>query len=248
MNTKLDIKKKLIKIIKGHYHLWYLYATIGLYINIPFIREITKNKKLLNYFIFLYFIFIFIIPNYILLLLYYSKDTFKLLKNLKDKLRLSDLANENFYFIFGNYLNNKKEIKKEFCIIIYITGLIGLVFTTKISHILSFIRKEKIRYFTSNYLNIFCYSISIFLFFKRHFNEPKNNRKIKLIQNLAKYTFGIYLIHPLIIETIKKKLNIFYLDFNIIFLIPIIALLIFILSLVISIILDRIPLIGKFLV
>lgn len=34
----IDIKIKIIQIIKGHYHLWYLFATIGLYILIPFTK------------------------------------------------------------------------------------------------------------------------------------------------------------------------------------------------------------------
>ena len=52
---KLNIKKKIFQIIKGHYHLWYLFSTMGLYIISPFFREITKNKKLLESFLIIYF-------------------------------------------------------------------------------------------------------------------------------------------------------------------------------------------------
>ena len=36
----LDMKDVIIRIIKGHYHLWYLFTTIGLYIIIPLTKEI----------------------------------------------------------------------------------------------------------------------------------------------------------------------------------------------------------------
>ena len=60
-------------------------------------------------------------------------------------------------------------------------------------------------------------------------------------------TFGIYLVHPLII-VYMKKLNIFFIKRNIILLIPIITLVIFIISLIFSIILKKIPKFGKHLI
>ena len=92
-------------------------------------------------------------------------------------------------------------------------------------------------------------SISFFLFFKNNFNNLKiNEKKNNIIQKIAKFTFGIYLLHPLIIENIMKKLNLFYLQFNIIFLIPIINLVLFLFCLLICIILKYIPIIGNNLI
>ena len=73
-------------------------------------------------------------------------------------------------------------------------------FTTIISYNLSIMKKKKVSHYEPKYLNIFVFSTSIFLFFKSNFNhlkiiEEKNN----IIQKIAKFTFGIYLIHPLII-------------------------------------------------
>ena len=102
--SSLNIKKKLFEIIKGHYHLWYLYTTIGIYITIPFLREIAKNEQLFKYFLYLYFIITFIIPNYTYLLSYYSKDIYELLKYLNSVFHLSILSVYNFYFVIGHYL------------------------------------------------------------------------------------------------------------------------------------------------
>ena len=106
-------------------------------------------------------------------------------------------------------------------------------------------KKKKVSHYEPKYLNIFVFSTSIFLFFKSNFNhlkiiEEKNN----IIQKIAKFTFGIYLI----IENIMRKLNLFDLEFNIIFLIPIINLVLFLFCLLICIILNYIPIIGRNLI
>jgi len=246
---KLNIKKKIFQIIKGHYHLWYLFSTMGLYIISPFFREIAKNKTLLESFLIIYFFFIFIIPNYIYLLSYYSKDTFNLLNYIYSNLTINNLSNKNFYFILGYYLYKKKEIKYEIKIIIYILGLMGLIFTTILSYNLAILKKKKINHFNSNYLNIFFTSISIFMFFKSNFDNNKINKEKKnIFQKISKFTFGIYLIHPLIIENIINKLHFHYLRINIILLIPMINTIIFLFSLIMVIILNKIPIIGKYLI
>ena len=247
--AKLNIKKTIFQIIKGHYHLWYLFSTIGLYIMSPFLREITKNKKLLKSFIISFFFIIFIIPNYIYLLSYYSKDTFNLLNYIYSILTINNLSSNKFYFIFGYYLYKKKEIKYEIKIIIYILGLMGIIFTTIISYNFSIIKNKKIFHTNFNYLNIFFYSISIFIFFKSTFDNKKINKKnTNIFQKIGKFTFGIYLIHPLILENIICKLRLNYLRINYIFLIPMINLVIFLLSLIIVIILNKIPIIGNYLI
>lgn len=242
--TQLDLKNRIIHIIKGHVHLWYLFAIMGLYILIPFTREIIKNTELLNDLIMFNFVFIFLIPNYIHILRYYSMELFNLSNNLIKKVNLNTLSVNNFYFIFGYYLNNKKDMKKGLIIIAYITGLIGCFFTTYISYDFSIIMKKKITYHYSQYLNIFFYTSAIFIVFKNLFY----NSKKRIFQKLSKFTFGIYLVHPFIIENIMIKFKLFSLKLNIVFLIPIINLIIFLLSLIICIILNYIPLIGKYLI
>ena len=245
----LNIKKKLFLIIKGHYHLWYLFATIGIYISIPFLREIAKNAKLLNYFISSHLIILFIIPNYIYLFSHYSKDIYNLLNYIISVSNLNKLSTNLFYFTFGHYLNKKKSEKNCIRIIIYIIGFISLIFTSIITYNFAFKKNKKINHFSFNYLNIFFLSISIFLFFKNNINNITFNKKhSKIIQNTAKLTYGIYLIHPLIIKTIVENTHFFRLSIEKIFLIPMLNIFIFLFSLIISIIIKKLPLISKYLI
>ena len=139
----LNIKNIIILVVKGHYHLWYLFVTIGLYITIPFTSKIAQNKELLNNFLILYFIFVFAVPNYYNIFRYFSHDIFNSIQYIISQVNLSTISVRHFYFIFGHYLNNK-EFKKKEVIIYYVAGLIGVLFTTIICYDFSIIKKKRI--------------------------------------------------------------------------------------------------------
>lgn len=246
--SKRILKKLLINFIKGHYHLWYLFAIISIYTIIPFLREVTKKEKLLKLFIILSFIFLFIMQNLIYTFFYFSTNLYYLLNELKKKLKLDFFNINYFYFVYGFFLNNKKINNKINRIIIYCLGLLGIFFTTKISYNFAIIKNKKINHFNYIFLNVFFTSTSVFIFFKNNFNNLKINKKFKFIRRISYYTFGIYLIHPLILEILINKFNKLSLSKNIIYLIPLISIFIFMLSLIISILLKFIPFIGKYLI
>ena len=49
--SKKNIKQIILKFFSGHFHLWFLYSIMGLYILVPFLREIVKKDNLLKMFI-----------------------------------------------------------------------------------------------------------------------------------------------------------------------------------------------------
>ena len=63
-----DIKLNdlILNFIDGHYHLWFLFSIIVLYMMVPFLLLIIKNKVILNYFLILSFISTFLFQNIIL--------------------------------------------------------------------------------------------------------------------------------------------------------------------------------------
>ena len=233
---------------KGYYHLWYLKATIVLYIIVPFLREIIKKDFLLKAFLLLSFLLNFIFPIFRVFLSLYSKKYYDLFKATENSLNLNFIKGNIFYFIFGFYINRILIIKNYTKIFIYVLGIIGLIFTTKIIYIISIKKKEKIFHFGPINLNIFLYAQCIFIFFKINFDNIKII-KINVIKCISRATLGIYLMHPLIIEVLKKNNK--YLKFNLDIValrIPYISFIVFIISLIISIFLKVIPLIGNFLI
>ena len=66
-HESIDIIKIIGSLIKGHYHLWFVYLIIGLYLIVPLLRLWVNdtNKKYVEYFIILSIIFTYIIPQII---------------------------------------------------------------------------------------------------------------------------------------------------------------------------------------
>ena len=232
---------------KGHYHLWYLKTTIGLYMIVPFLRVIIKKDYLLEVFLLLSFLFNFVIPIFSSFLFSYSKKYYDLFKNFENSLKLNFIKGYIFYYIFGFYINRILIINKYIRICIYIFGIIGLVFTTKIAYIIEIKQGKKTAYNSPFNINILLYTQSIFIFFKIYFNNLKLI-KIQVIKLISKSTFGIYLIHPLIIKILRKNNKYIKLNLDIIYRIPYLSIIVFIISLLISIFLKFIPFIGKYLI
>ena len=56
----------LSQFITGHYHLWFLYMIVGLYLLIPLLRPIAQSETLMRYFLLLALIFTFLLPQLVL--------------------------------------------------------------------------------------------------------------------------------------------------------------------------------------
>lgn len=148
-----------------------------------------------------------------------------------------------FYFMFGYYLNNRR-MSLYNVIIIYIFGIIGFLFTTIILYQISIIEQKKnLKYFRGLNLNILLYSTSIFVFFKLNLNNYKINLLLKRISN---YTFGIYLIHPLVLYQIRR-ISRDFVSIKLLFKIPLISIIVFLISLMICIIIKILPIFGKYI-
>lgn len=242
-NESFSLKNFFINLIYEHYHLWYLYVLIGLYLITPILRTfITKeNKKIIEYFLILWFIYNFI--HYLSLL-----PHMQLLSTLISKFDFNFILGYTGYFILGFYLNNF-EIKKFFKYAIYLLGLLSalcIFFTTKF-FIINYPDLKQISY---DYLSIFVciFSTSIFILIKQIFTNIKINQKYhKILHTLNIRTFGIYLIHPIFIILINKyKIDIS--NYNTLFSIPITTLLIYLLSFLFTTIISKIPLINKWVI
>ena len=241
--TKKNISKIAVAFFSGNYHLWFLDVIIELYLITPFLREIIK-KDLLKLFIKLSFIFTFIIPNICKCNSYFPPTISRILENIEKKLDYKYIKGYIFYFMLGNYLNNNN-ISIYKVIIIYLFGIIGFLFTTKILYKISIIKQQKyIQYFRALNLNILLYSTSIFMFFKLNLN---NYKKKQLMKKISNYTFSIYLIHPLILNIFRRIIGDFK-SIKLLFSIPLISIIVFILSLIISIFIKSIYFFGKYLI
>lgn len=233
------------ELLVGKYHMWFLPMIIGLYIMTPILKKIVESEKITKYFLVVWIVISLILPFIydVILLIFKNPYITTIINALKwDLDTLYVTFNYTGYFVLGYYLN-KKQLQKKNINVIYVMGLVGIILTIG----LTIIASKKIGKYTDLYseylsLNVFLESIAVYVFAKYNF---KTN---KIIKNIAGCCFGIYLVHALILEKGKDILEISSLLFNPIIAVPIISISVFIIALVISKILNKIPIINKYVV
>ena len=224
------------------YHLWFLPMIFSLYILTPILRKIINDEKLIKYIIIVGIIFFIILPSVVYL------------PKIRDfKVIIMSFCNDSkityvLYFVLGYYIN-KKSYSQKFNIVIYILGLSSFLFLPILS-MLGMNHGYGPEEFSSNNFFIlnFLEAISVFLFIKNLFNKYTFNEKIlNFISWLSKYTFGIYLVHVLLIKFVHKYNILDNVHIHITILPLIYCIAIFILSFVISFIISKIPFINKYI-
>lgn len=234
------------RVIRGHYHMWFVWMIMGMYMSIPFIKQIIKDKAILKYYLILALVFTFLIPYCIILIQDFAPI------RIVEKINVlnGNIANMNihmvmgyvFYFILG-YCLDKYELNKKSRIYIYILGICGACATILLEMAITIKTQTNCEnyygYFT---VNVLLESIAIFVLFK--YININNEKVYKVILLLSKNSFGAYMVHALIIEFLQY-LGLDTLSFNPIIGVPVIAIIVFIISYIISIICNRLPIVRK---
>lgn len=243
-------KKILLNTIEGEYHMWFIPMIIGLYIAIPILRKITEDEKITKYFIAVTFVMTFMVPEMIQLTNDFGG---KLLKDVMAAFR-SDLENMDFhlvlgylsYFVIGYYLN-KMEWSKKSRLVIYLFGIVGLVTTILLDSYLAVKTQAPVStYYLHFTVNVLMQSAALFVWFKYH--SPNCKWLNKMMSQLAKYNFGAYLVHILVIRKLDAMFGLSALPIHPALLIPLMSILVFIVSFIISGIIHQIPLVKKYIV
>lgn len=239
----------ILTVIKGHYHMWFLFMIVGLYMITPFIKQITTNEKLTKYFIVLGIIFAIIIPQTISLISIKSAYLGDFAQKIIENINLHIILGYTVYYILGFYLD-KTDITEHKFKYICILGILGFIATIVFSAILSKHTQNANTLFYGNFtVNVFLETIFIFAVLKECVNKINLNMKIKnIISKLSKYCFGIYLVHVLIITYLDSIFNLNTLSFNPFLSVPAISIIVFIISLIISFIINHIPILKKYVV
>lgn len=235
----LNWKGIFCQILIGPYHFWFLYMLIGLYAITPFLRKITVEKKLMEYFIVLFFLFEFL-TNYGVILPYIGE----ILSEILIKTNFHFALGYSGYYILGYYLYKfKPSFKLE--IALYICGIFLAIFAGIVTVWKTGIEGYNGEWYTKYlYPNIIIEAVAVYVFFAHHIGKYSfSKRGINLINKLSEYSFGVYLIHALVNELVsyvgRQTLN------NPLIRLPIVLILIYMISNVFIACVRKIPYIGK---
>ena len=238
--------------IKGHYHLWYLYMIVGLYMIVPLLRPIVQNGKLLRYFLILSFLVGIVVPQLIAILTVFRPDSASFAQSVWDQTYLYLPFGYSFYFVLG-YRLNRTEITNRTVILAAVLVIAGTLATVLLTqwinyYMLNFNLQHKIVLFYQNEtVNVAVTAGGVFVLGRRLFQRPYSVRTQKGIAMLSKATFGVYLVHPMLIDAVKR-LGLETVTFNPYLSVPVITVLVFLPSFLVSLILNQIPFVKKYLV
>lgn len=235
--------------ISGAVHLWFLPMIIGLYMCIPLIKQITKNDKLIKYFLILALIFCFIKTQSELIAECLLKGNAQLIFDNVNTLFKNFNVNIVFgfaaYFILGFYLN-ETNITQKHRMIIYILGVIGFVLTILLNLAAAKNAGKSLEsFFSATSINVLLMSIAVFVWFK--YNAKGNDKLNKIIIKLSKYSFGAFLVHIFILKVLHS-FGIQSTSFHPVLSVPSITIFTTLVSYLISSVLNKIPVIKKYMV
>jgi len=232
------------RLLKGEisYHFWYVYCIIGLYLFIPILNKWIRNSKdsEILYFLAVWFITLIISYRYLgekifwdLKPLYFSEYIgYLVLGYYLFKVNLSKLAGGRFAV-----LDNKIFFTLLIILSFLVTAFGTYYFSIKegtFSHI----------FYNRLSINVVFLAIGVFLLIKSC--KPTNKVYIKTINFLYKYSYGIFLVHALILPQLSKLGINGYLIHPIIG-IPITTLACLGVSLLIVFLVNKIPIAGKYI-
>lgn len=188
-------------VVLGHYHMWYLYMIIGIYMVVPILRKITGNSELSRYFLVLSVLFTFVIPTIA------SIPAFAWVSKVTNKLMLHITVGYASYFVLGKFLNDTEIIGAK-AKVVYLLGLLGTASTILITAKLTYDAGVAKDYYGNFTIGVALQAIAIFLFVKNHRGTWDGKKFISTSDSISKYTFGIYLVHPFFIEVLRYFLGI----------------------------------------
>lgn len=234
--------------IAGGIHLWFLYMLAGLYLIVPLLRRIAESEKAMKYFLLLWFGISILLNSCRPLIAYINKRYSGWLDVVLNDVNLQFVGGFSGYFVLGHYLHNTA-ISKKSRWAIYAFGMVGAAATIGATYLLS----KKAGYKTVDYygffsLGVFLQTAAVFVLFKYNSPKIKNGTAEKLVAALSACSFGVYLVHFLFVKNSRLLFHMHTLTINPIFAVPLLTVIVFVYSFVISYVLHKIPLVKKYLV
>lgn len=213
------------------YHFWFIYTLIGLYLIVPFVSSFLRNMSSKHFFIILTVWLLLIVANSIGLFVFSSP---KLLSAY-----LPSLVGYLGYMLLGYFIFNFKASKKAallYGVLLYLVGALVTVFGTY------FITIEAGKYIGLYYnylsLNVLMEALGVFLILKNV--EIKSTNLNSIRDFISKNSFGVYFVHVMVLGFLFRN-RIWWGMTHAAFSIPLITIITLVISLVVVVLLKKLP-------
>ena len=243
---KQDARNVIIAFFRGQMHLWFLFMMACLYLLIPFFRRISQSRRLVAYFLILSLVFTFILPVVRSLL---RGGAAGVAEYISSKTYFHFTLGYAPYFLLGRFLDST-ELRRPARFAIYALGLASLAASVLLT---VFYEPARAQFTTSN-INAFhpfilLQSAALFTFAKYGFSRLSfSDRSRAVWRFLAARMFGVYLVHLLVIKAVCRFTKLGGAPTFAALMVPIAVAATFAVSLAISAILSRIPVVNRYIV
>lgn len=184
---------------KTYYHLWFIYMIIGFYLLTPIYKVYVKNAGTKD---FIYFFGVWVLANPLF-------GVIRRFFNINIGIDVQFVTGFFGYFILGYFLH-KNDVTPAIRKAIYALSLLSLVLTIIGTFALTANNNGRTDEYFYTYLspNVLIMSTGVFLLFKNiRWEKVFRNRGplLKLLSVISSTSFGIYLMHPLVLEALSNK-------------------------------------------
>lgn len=233
-----SIRQIAVGVLRGAHHMWYLPMLIGLYLWIPVLSKLLEDRRLTRYFLVLTFVFSFVITPGMTWLQAKGPAAEALYTHCS---YMAPSLGYAFYFVLGGYLR-QLTLRRRQLLAVYALGILGFLITAGLTALVSWKRQIPTDWFYDHFTgNVLLEAVGVFLWFSHW--TPRRERK--WVTQLSGCTFGIYLVHVLVLDLLAQHLGLDARSFPTVFAIPVTAVLAFGISLAISWALGKVPLLRR---
>ena len=237
------LKTFIQQLLTGHYHMWFLFSLVGIYLCVPFLRKITADTKLTGQMLLVTAIFIFVLPFLESVLPFVDS----ILKIINRDIGFGLLGAHAFYFVLGYYISVVCVTQKWYAIS-FLGGIVSAIYIIIGTYCLSTQAQSSIQsLYQYETLPVLLESIAVFLLFRKLFEQKVcSETSGKIIKRLSLASFGMYLVHDFF-NALFIQIGGLGWTFSYAILIPVVSIGIFFVSFLSIEILQRIPVLGKYI-
>lgn len=224
-------------------HLWYLGMIVGLYALVPVLRSYLEKTDKKNIQYLLYLVGIFQIAKTTIVILLDSS----LVNRFVELFGIVELTGYLGYFIWGYYIVHFG-ITKNIRTLLYVLVPLALV----VNYVVSMHMSLKAGAYNPGIYSGFCIFTfievsALFVAVKEICNKVKINKTVgKVLKSVSADSFGVYLLHMMIIDYLYEEGFFGKLSPNLVWQIPL-SLAVFIVSMLVATVLRRIPFVGRYI-
>lgn len=216
----------------GHYHMWFLFMILGLYVVTPVLRCVTRDESVTKYFLVVAFMVNTLIPFIT------SFGHLSILAEMLSKVQFHVPMGYAFYYVLGFWLNKRSFTVKQKRYLLMML-LAGILLTFVLTAYVSLASGKALQTFYGYFsLPVLMASVGVFALGKGiKLRAPKAQRIVSALSTAA---LGVYMLHVIVLDQLHA-LGFDSMMFSPVVAVPLTALAAIAISYIISIALNKIP-------